>query len=233
LVKIIKASGENGMQKILAIVLARGGSKRIPGKNLIPLGEKPLISWTIDFARRIEHIHDVLVSTDSAAIADVARERGGLVPWLRPQTLSGDDAKSEPGILHALNWFESQHHSVTGVMLLQPTSPFRKEETIRRALELFENNPNSAVITVARSQPNLMEQESEEFHFSSEKPSLNVRPNGNLYLFSPQYIRENQSVLKGHVISLPSISFVEDIDIDTPEDLEVARMIQRQYPDLD
>ncbi len=220
------------MLQVLAIVLARGGSKRIPGKNLIPLGEKPLISWTIDFARRTELIHDVLVSTDSAAIADVARERGGLVPWLRPQILSGDDAKSEPGILHALNWFEAQHHPVAGVMLLQPTSPFRKQETLRRALELFENNPNSAVVTVARPQPKLKEQESEEFHFSSENPSLNVRPNGNLYLFSPQYIRENQSVLKGHVISLPSISFVEDIDIDTPEDLEEARMIQRQYPDL-
>ena len=220
------------MRKILAIVLARGGSKRIPGKNLMPLGEKPLISWTIDFARGIEEIHDVLVSTDSAAIADVARERGGLVPWLRPHTLSDDDAKSESGILHALNWFESQYYPVVGVILLQPTSPFRKQETFHRALKLFESNPNSAIVTVARPQPTLMEQESEEFDFSSEKQSVDVRPNGNLYLFSPKYIRENESILKGHVISLPSISLVEDIDIDTPEDLEVARMIQRQDPDL-
>jgi CMP-N,N'-diacetyllegionaminic acid synthase len=216
------------VKKILAIVLARGGSKRIPGKNLIQLGERPLISWTIDFARNSQLFHEVIVSTDSEAIAEIARGSGALVPWLRPQDLSSDEAKSEPAILHALDWFEAEHYLVDGVMLLQPTSPFRKYETIYKALALFEFHPNSAIVSTPRPQSNLEAKESGELEISIDEPRVFVKPNGNLYLFSPEYIRANKTILEGDVVPLPSIDYTEDIDIDTLDDLELARHIQRQ-----
>ena len=220
------------MKKILAVVLARGGSKRIPGKNLIQLGQKPLISWTIDFARRSRLFHEVIVSTDSEAIAEVARGSGALVPWLRPQDLSSDEAKSEPAILHALNWFEAEHYPVDGVMLLQPTSPCRTYETMYKALELFEIHPNSAIVSTLRPQSNLEAKELGKFEFLSGEPSVSIKPNGNFYLFSPKYIRATETILKGDVVFLPSIDYKEDIDIDTLDDLELARHIQRQNLDF-
>ena len=111
--------------KILALVTARGGSVRLPGKNLRQLGGKPLINWSIEIAQDIPEICEILVSTDNESIADISREAGALVPWLRPQEVSTNEPSSVDVALHTLNWYEAEKGIVDGLLLLQPTSPFR------------------------------------------------------------------------------------------------------------
>lgn len=123
--------------RLLAIVPARGGSKRLPGKNIMLLGGRPLINWTIDAALDSGVCIDVLVSTDDNEIASVARSAGAMVPWLRPAELATDTASSADVIAHALVWYEQVYGSVEAVLLLQPTSPFRSSETIRGAVRTY------------------------------------------------------------------------------------------------
>ena len=135
--------------RILALITARGGSKRLPGKNIRVLGQKPLIVWSIDVAKDIPEICDILVSTDDTAIASVCAEAGALVPWLRPTELATDTASSVDVALHALNWYEAEKGSVDGILLLQPTSPFRSRETVLRGMELFRKNGRKPVLGVS------------------------------------------------------------------------------------
>ncbi len=123
--------------RLLAIVPARGGSKRLPRKNIMLLGGRPLINWTIDAAFDSGVCTNVLVSTDDNEIASVARSAGALVPWLRPAELATDTASSAEVIAHALAWYEKAHGTVHAVLLLQPTSPFRTSETIRGAVRTY------------------------------------------------------------------------------------------------
>ena len=115
---------------LLAIIPARGGSKRLPRKNIRPLGGKPLIEWSIDICSGNKSICDILVSTDDVEIQEIAKNSGALVPWLRPNHLSTDETSSIEVALHALDWYEDKNGSVDGVILLQPTSPFRNKDTI-------------------------------------------------------------------------------------------------------
>ena len=126
--------------RILAFITARGGSKRLPGKNIRSLGGNPLIVWSIEVAKDISDICDILVSTDDSAIAETAKDAGALVPWLRPEELATDTAKSADVCLHGLEWYESEKGRVDGLLLLQPTSPFRTRETVLRGIELFRKN---------------------------------------------------------------------------------------------
>ena len=123
--------------KILALVTARKGSKRLHNKNIRLLGNKPLIVWTINSAKNIPEICDILVSTDDQAVMSISKDIGAYVPWLRPVDLATDTASSVDVALHALNWYESERGAVDGILLLQPTSPFRSKETIQRGIELF------------------------------------------------------------------------------------------------
>ena len=134
--------------KILALILARGGSKRCPGKNKRLLGGKPLIVWSIDAAKGVTEIQEIMISTDDSAIADVARTTGVLVPWLRPPELATDTADTIDVAIHALDWYESERGVVDALLLLQPTSPFRTTETIRRGIELFTNYDVDSVVGV-------------------------------------------------------------------------------------
>ena len=111
--------------KILALITARSGSKRIPDKNIKKLCGRPLINWSIDVAKDVEDICDILVSTDSPIIAEIANKAGALVPWLRPEDMAIDSASSVDVSLHALDWYQSEVGKVDGLILLQPTSPFR------------------------------------------------------------------------------------------------------------
>lgn len=134
----------------LAIIQARGGSKGVPGKNIRPLGEKPLIGWTIDAARGASSVGRVIVSTDSEDIARVARECGAEVPFLRPAELATDDAKSIGLLKHALEWFaEHEGYRPDAVVQLKPTNPLRTSAHIDAAVRLFADLPDAdAVITV-------------------------------------------------------------------------------------
>ena len=141
--------------RILGLILARGGSKRLPGKNIRPLAGQPLIAWSIAAARACPAIEDVVVSTDDAAIADVAREHGARVPFLRPPALAGDTSTSADAALHALAHLREQEgRSYDAVILLEPTSPLRASTDLPGVAELLARrwDDTDAVVSVGRVQ---------------------------------------------------------------------------------
>ena len=122
---------------ILVIIPARGGSKGIPGKNIKPLGGKPLIGYAIDAARTIVDDAHICVTTDDDKIIETVENYGLKVPFKRPAELATDTAGTYEVLLHALNYYEEKGESFDAVVLLQATSPFRTGEHINEALNLY------------------------------------------------------------------------------------------------
>ena len=133
----------------LAIVPARGGSKRLPRKNILDLGGKPLIAWTIEAAIGCSYIDEVMVTTDDVEIANVAKKYGAEVPFLRPAELASDTATSFDAIRHAIEYYRKElGKEFDFVVLLQPTSPFRDAHNISKAIELCEGKKAKAIVSV-------------------------------------------------------------------------------------
>ena len=223
--------------KILALITARGGSKRIPGKNIRPLGGKPLIEWSIDVVKDIVNICDVLVTTDDPLIAEVARDAGALVPWLRPAELATDTATSVEVSLHALDWYEREKGKVDGLLLLQPTSPFRKRDTIITGFEIFHRNNFCPVLGVSPASDHPMwcyqikgkrlfpfiEQKGEHLR-SQDLPSAYV-VNGAFYLIAPDDLKKQRSFHIDGMHPLVMDDSRERVDIDTEWDWKMAEAI--------
>lgn len=127
---------------ILALIPARSGSKRVPLKNIKSLCGKPLIAYTIEAAKASRLINRVIVSTDSAEIADIAKQYGAEVPFLRPKEISTADSTELEFFDHALDRLEKDEGYMPDIIvLLYPTSPFRKSESIDRAIETIIAHP--------------------------------------------------------------------------------------------
>lgn len=227
--------------RILAIVPARGGSKRLPRKNVLPLGGKPLIAWTIDTALESGCFMDVLVSTDDEEIADAARAAGAMVPWLRPAELATDTATSMAVCMHALDWYEQQKGPVDGLLLLQPTSPFRTTASIRRAIEQFCAHPKQSVVSFSPAESHPMwcyrvdGDAIAPFMDGGDRParSQDLPPayviNGALYLASPAYLKQRGSFLGSDTVPLVMSDVREALDIDTEWDWMLAETLMKQH----
>lgn len=122
---------------MLAVIPARGGSKGVPGKNIKLLAGKPLIVYTIEAALASNIFEKVIVSTDSEEIADIAKKNGAEVPFVRPNSLSGDMVSSDDVIIHALDFYKQRGDMYNSVCKLQPTSPLRNSEHLKEAFNLF------------------------------------------------------------------------------------------------
>ena len=127
---------------VIAIILARGGSKGLPGKNLSMLAGKPLICYTIEAARQAKTVDRIIVSTDDCEIEKVCKEYGAEVPFLRPYDLATDDATSEDALLHAVNWLDkNQNYRPDIVVYLQVTDLFRNPSMIDDCVNILRNRP--------------------------------------------------------------------------------------------
>jgi len=124
-------------KKILAIIPARSGSKGLPGKNIMPMCGKPLIGWSISQAFGSHYIDEVLVTSDSQDIIDIAKEFGAITPLVRPKSLASDNASSVDVLLHAVEFLTEKGHMYDYLVLLEPTSPLRSVSDIDCALELL------------------------------------------------------------------------------------------------
>jgi CMP-N,N'-diacetyllegionaminic acid synthase len=223
--------------RILALITARGGSKRVPGKNIRLLGANPLIVWSIDVAKGIPEVCDILVSTDDSAIAEVARNAGALVPWLRPAELATDSASSADVCLHALDWYEGENGKIDGLLLLQPTSPFRSRSTVLRGIDLFRVSKLRQVLGVspARSHPmwcfRIQEQTLRPFiedgglHLRSQDLPAAFVVSGALFLIAPADLRKLRSFISDEVIPLVIEDPRESIDIDSEWDWKMAEAV--------
>lgn len=223
--------------RILVLIPARGGSKRLPGKNILLLGGKPLIVWSIDVARNIHDICDILVSTDDPAIAEICIDAGAFVPWLRPPELATDITGSVDVALHALDWYEAEKGVVDGVLLLQPTSPFRSKINLKRGIKLFKQHGGKAVLGVSPTQAHPMWTLKMEGNYLvpfMQESGLEIRSqdlspvyvvNGSFYLITPAELRTRRSFVGDKTIPLVTTSEKESIDIDTVWDFKVAEVI--------
>jgi CMP-N,N'-diacetyllegionaminic acid synthase len=140
---------KNGFN-ILAVITARGGSKGVPRKNIKKLGGRPLISYTIDIAKKSDLITDLIVSTDDVEIADIARKNGANVPFIRPEELSRDHIPHLPVMKHSIKFMENKLGIMFDyIVILQPTSPFRTKEDLDGTIKkLIDTGADSAVSVV-------------------------------------------------------------------------------------
>ncbi|RTY92260.1 cytidylyltransferase domain-containing protein [Flavobacterium sp. GT3R68] len=134
--------------RILGIIPARGGSKGVPDKNIKILGDKPLIAYTIQQALESKLLSKIIVSSDSDAIIEMAKNFGAEVPFVRPEHLATDAASSIAVVQHTVAFLEEQGEFFDAICLLQPTSPFREKGFIDKAIAAFTEKKADALISV-------------------------------------------------------------------------------------
>ena len=143
----------NKQSPYIAIIPARGGSKRLPGKNLMMLAGKPLIAWTTEAAIESGVFDRVVVSTDNWEMAVLAAQFGAEVPFMRPEELALDNTPSIEVLIHAVNeLLAGKETHWTHLACLQPTSPLRTAENIREAVKLLEEKQADAIVSVCKSE---------------------------------------------------------------------------------
>ena len=220
-------------QTVLAIIPARGGSKRLLRKNILKLAGKPLIAWSIEAAQGSKYINKCIVSTDDKEIAEVAKKNGCEVPFIRPPELATDDASSNDVIEHAINNLEEQYDIV---MILQPTSPLRKAEDIDHALEFMRENNVPTVVSVCKANKPL------NWHFivkvdGTLKPILQNKiisnrqecestyiPNGALYIAKTDYFTSKKTFYTDSTLAY-IMPHERSVDIDNRMDFFTAEAI--------
>lgn len=227
--------------KPLIIIPARGGSKGIPHKNIVPLAGRPLIAWTIDVAREIADDRHIILSTDDDAIARVARDCGLPVDYMRPAELATDTAGSREVILDAMDWADDKGIDYDCVVLLQPTSPLRTAGDVSNVIGAYSPAIDMAVsVKEASSNPyyNCYEVDPEGFmHISKGDGTLTRRQdapkawefNGAVYAINPESIRRLPMgrFAKRVAVEMPP---ERSVDIDTPLDLALAEAILKMQP---
>ena len=134
--------------KNIALITARGGSKGIPRKNILPFAGKPLILWTIEAAQKSKYIDLIFVSTDDQEIAEVSMKAGASVPFLRPSSLADDHSPSIDTVVHTLNKFKN----FDNIFLLQPTSPLRTNLDLDLSMELLIKSNSEALVSLSETQ---------------------------------------------------------------------------------
>lgn len=218
--------------KCIAIIPARGGSKRLPNKNILDLGGKPLIAWSIEVALNSKFIDKVIVTTDCEKIAGISREFGAEVPFIRPEHLSTDTASSNDVINHVLAHYENQFDSF---LLLQPTSPLRNNTDIQNAFNLKKHHASVVSVCEAEHSPlwsNTLPEDFSMVNFIQDKVK-NVRSqdlptyyriNGAIYLTDIDYFVENNGFISENTVAciMPQ---ERSIDIDTLLDFKICNLL--------
>jgi CMP-N-acetylneuraminic acid synthetase len=207
--------------KVLALIPARIGSQRLPRKNLLDLGGKPLLRWTIDVAKESMVFVDIVVSTDAHEISTLAKANG-VFPLIRPTSLADSVAPMLPVVRHAANNFPGDI-----IVLLQPTSPFRSVEDIHGSLELMKNSGGDAVISVGVPEPDYC---FERGHAQRLREAKNiVVANGALYLITREHLMVGDWY--NGITYAYEMPPERSLDIDTEMDITIARaMVKSGQP---
>lgn len=220
--------------KRLFLIMARGGSKRLPGKNIKLLNGKPLIGYAIDCAVELSNSDNIYVSTDDDAIIKVVEDYGVKVPFKRPAELAEDSSSSESAMLHAIDFYENSHGKLDYIVLLQPTSPFRKTIHVKEAIELFEANPDvDMVVSVKKAgynpYSNMFEENTKGYLKKSktiegEIPSV-YSYNGAIYVINVNSLRNYKRHTNFEKIIKYEMEELHSIDIDEKVDWLLAEQI--------
>lgn len=235
---------------VLGLIPARGGSKGIPHKNIVPLAGRPLLAYTCEAALDSRWLTRIVLSTDDAEIARIGRENGVSVPFMRPDELSGDNASSLAVAQHALRWLAEQERWLADILvLLQPTSPLRRARHIGEALDTMVALEADTVVSVVKvphhfSPYKLMQVENgclqnfwrdplpfDQFNRHS-LPTLYGR-NGPAVLASRTEVILNQNSFYGQRIAPYEMSEEDSVDIDTAFDLRIAEWLLTERRETD
>jgi len=220
-------------KKILAVITARAGSKRLPNKNILPLTGKPLIAWTIDEGKKSKYIDKLIVSSDSEIIAEISKQYGAEIPFMRPPELANDKADSISVLKHSIEFYKDEYDYI---LLLQPTSPLRSVEDIDSAIEML-NEKTKAVISVCETEhsplwSNTLPENLSMANFirpdiqnkrSQDLPKY-YRLNGAIYIAEINYFYKNNGFL-GTDTNAYIMNQQNSVDIDTELDFRFCEII--------
>jgi len=228
--------------KTLGIIPARGGSKRIPKKNIRILAGKPLIAWTLEVARECGEMDRIIVSTDDAEIADISRKYGAEIPFSRPAEAAQDDTPDYVVYRHAVSWLkENDDFAPDIVVWLRPTSPLRNAEDIHNAIGIFKDRGADCVRSVCEVEQHpywmktiqngylvpLMDGCDEKEYYQRQTLPPVYRLNGAVDVFSNVAVEKNGDLYGGkiHGYVMP---VERSIDIDSEIDLAIAELLLKK-----
>jgi len=221
----------------LFIIPARGGSKGLPYKNILPIKGKPMICYTIDAARGVSNDENICVSTDDLNIKKVVEEYGLGIPFIRPPELGTDSAGSREVLLHAIEYFKEKLNKVfSKICLLQPTSPLRTAKNILEAYQLW-NDDLDMVVSVKESKANpytLYTEDAQGYLVKHKESRITRRQelpkywqyNGAIYFIKTQSL-QHMAIGKFRKVVKYVMSAQDSIDVDNEFDIQVAEIFLR------
>ena len=227
------------MSDVIAFIFARGGSKGLPGKNILSFCGKPLIAWSIQHAKSSSRINRVIVSTDCKDIAKIALLHGAEVPFIRPSELAQDDTPEWLAWQHALGFIKEKTRKLPKMLVSIPTtSPLRSVDDIDACIDLFERKNPDAVITVteARRNPyfNMVCQDDNGRSVLACPPIEKIYNRQNspkvfdmttaAYIVKPKFVMEKKSLFDGIVYHI-QIPYERAFDIDNKIDFDIAELL--------
>ena len=225
-------------KRILAIIPARGGSKRLPRKNILNLAGKPLIAWSIESALASKYIDRVIVSSDDDEIAAISEKYGADVPFMRPADLATDESTSIDVVLYTIEALRGIDEQYDYVILLQPTSPLRQAKHIDDSISQMINKGSDAIISVCESEHhplwnNTLDSDMSMDNFlevsirnkRSQDLEKQYRINGSIYISSIEKLKKENSFFLRKNCSAYIMNQDVSIDIDKKIDLDLASLI--------
>jgi CMP-N-acetylneuraminic acid synthetase len=220
-------------------IFARGGSRGLPGKNIRDFAGKPLIAWAIEHALALETVEEVIVSTDSAEIAKIARSCGASVPFIRPIELAADDSPEWMAWRHMLNFLLERDGKLPEAMLSVPTTaPLRSVGDIQRCLDAFEIGVTDAIVTVtdAHRSPYFNMVKLDPLGYAEmviiNNQDISRRQDSPIvfdmttaaYVVDAKFVMEHSGIFEGRVKAV-HLPIDRAVDIDTLFDFEIAEFI--------
>ena len=224
--------------RIDAIILARGGSKGIPGKNTMEFLGKPLLAWTIEQCRGASLVTDIWVSSDDQQILDVAKKYGARL-IKRPDVISGDEATSESGWLHAIEYIEQDGFELTAVLAPQVTSPLREPKDIDLAINKFREEDLDSLFSSCIADDLYFwkknkdgELNSANYDYKNRMRRQNFKSqiieNGSFYIFKPEILQTKNNRLGGK-IGYSEMEFWKMFEIDNMDDVKMCSALMVEF----
>jgi CMP-N,N'-diacetyllegionaminic acid synthase len=222
----------------VTIVLARGGSKGIPRKNIVDFCSKPLIAWTIEQFQQAKDVHSVWVSSDSQEILSISENYGANL-IVRPDNISGDMATSESAWLHAVNYIERKDKKIDLVLAPQVSSPLRESQDIERGIREFQEQQCDSMFSCSMTEDLFFWEKDNDGNLRSVNYDYKNRKrrqdiprqfieNGSFYLFKPEILRKYNNRFGGK-IGLTQMEFWKMFEIDSMEDLKMCEALMRAF----
>jgi len=222
----------------VAVIFARGGSKGLPRKNVREFGGKPLIAWSIECALSVKDIKQVVVSTDSEEIAEISRDYGAKVPFIRPRELATDESPEWLSWRHALEFLQVSSSGLPEVMVsLPPTAPLRSAEDVENCLMKYAKGNCDVVITVTEAHRNphfnmVRENDDGSVSLFTEDTKIQRRQDAPLvrdmatvcYVANSEFVLSHGSIFEGRVLAV-DVPKVRAIDIDSLLDFRIAEFL--------